>query len=140
MKYILYYYNFLSYFQVYFFYFVQGIFLGDVYEENIQYDYNGQPHIAHIGKYSKEAAQMLLNGSTIAIKTHEGWWGMPPFRPEKYDKAIIVIRDIYGSILSEYKRKHRTTEFLTADGQLDGRMCDTAGKMNLFFWFLFHRH
>ena len=42
----------------------------------------------------------------IATKTHEGWNGSPKFNPSKYDRAIIIVRNVYDSLIAEFKRRH----------------------------------
>ena len=73
---------------------------------------------------------MLLNGSTIAIKTHEGWQGRPKFNPNRYDKAIVVVRDVYGSVLAEYKRRHMRQEEWGSP-QMDRRITDRRGGFSV---------
>ena len=49
--------------------------------------------------------QFSFNGSVSAIKTHEGGNYEPSFKPQKYQRAILVIRNPYATLIAEYKRQ-----------------------------------
>ena len=46
-------------------------------------------------------AESVSNGSVIAVKTHE--WGK--VTRERFDTAILLVRDPFDSILAEFNRR-----------------------------------
>merc|ERR1712126_185666 len=67
---------------------VAGVSTGSVYKD-VALLKNGFP------------AESVVNGSVIAVKTHE--WG--PHTREQFDKAILLVRDPFDSILAEFNRR-----------------------------------
>ena len=53
----------------------------------------------------------VWNGSCVAIKTHEGSSVGPAYHPKQYEKAIVIIRSPYDSILAEYKQTKWTDKY-----------------------------
>ena len=88
---------------------LEGIYTGSIYHDKMLME-NGFP------------GELCSNGSVIAIKTHhrstEANGHGPPFQ-----RAVLVIRDPYGSILSEFNRR-RCNHTCTAPGSV----LDTGGK------------
>ncbi|CAL4082343.1 unnamed protein product, partial [Meganyctiphanes norvegica] len=68
---------------------VTGYFTGSVYKDKILMK-NGFP------------AESVCNGSVIAVKTHE--WG--PKHRNKFNRAILMLRDPYLSIQAEFNRQN----------------------------------
>ena len=44
----------------------------------------------------------LVSGSTLVVKTHE--WGIK--ERQKYERAVLIIRNPYDALLSEFNRKY----------------------------------
>ena len=68
--------------------YVTGVYTGSVYKDMALLK-NGFP------------AESVVNGSVIAVKTHE--WG--PDTRNIFNKAIILVRDPFDSILAEFNRR-----------------------------------
>ena len=82
-----------------------GIYVGSRYRDLMVYMAD-KPRVTRVIQF-KEWAELVWNGSCIAIKTHElGHGPYGEYNPHQYDKAIVIIRNPHDSLKAEYKRRY----------------------------------
>lgn len=56
---------------------------------------------------SPKACGLVNHRNVISIKTHEGRMELPTLTPEKFEKATVLIRNMYGFLLVKFMQMHQ---------------------------------